>query len=249
MKKLFALSFLFGINYFVIAQTKDDFVAKLELAHKKADFLSKKAIQFDMVLIFGEKERLKAKITLLTNSSKGLIEYANGSKIIYDGNKVFNSPEMKNGKSIRFDAYTWSYFFLFPYKLSDNGTIWTTYNNIEKDNNKFETKKLSFGSNIGDAPNDWYVTYANNETNLIAKAAYIVTFSSSQEKAEQNPHAIEYLDYKEIDGIFIATKWSFWGWKKDIGLTDKLGNAEITNIKFIDINNQYFIPPANFIEK
>jgi hypothetical protein len=45
-------------------------------------------------------------------------------------------------------------------------------------------KKLSFESGTGDAPDDWYVVYADKATNLIEKL-HIVTKMS--EEAEKKP--------------------------------------------------------------
>jgi hypothetical protein len=225
------------------------FTERVEKAHLAKDFLAKEAIQFDLKLEFGGKERVNAKFTILTNSSKAVIEYKNGAKIIVDKDKVSYASTIPNEESVRFDAYTWSYFFLFPYKLTDPGTVWNTYSNKEKDSDNYLTEKLTFTSGTGDAPDDWYIVYADATTNLIEKAAYIVTVKSGKEEAEKNPHAIQYLEYTVIDGIPIATKWAFWGWQEGKGLTDEIGHATLTNIKFVKIDPDYFTPGIDFKTK
>lgn len=225
------------------------FTEKVEKAHHKQEFLAKEAVQFDLKLAFGGSVRMDAKFTILTNSTKGIIEYKNGAKIIFDQDKVFYTATIPNEESVRFDAFTWEYFFLFPYKLTDLGTIWNTYDNTEKDQQNYLTEKLTFKSGTGDAPDDWYVVYADKKTNLLEKAAYIVTLKAGKEDAEKNPHAIQYLDYKEVDGIPIATKWVFWGWKDGKGLTEELGQATLTNIKFIKAAVADFEPAADFKTK
>lgn len=225
------------------------FTDKVEKAHHKQEFLAKEAVQFDLKLAFGGSVRMDAKFTILTNSTKGIIEYKNGAKIIFDRDKVFYTATIPNEESVRFDAFTWEYFFLFPYKLTDPGTIWNTYDNIEKDQQNYLTEKLTFKSGTGEAPDDWYVVYADKKTNLLEKAAYIVTLKAGKEDAEKNPHAIQYLDYKEVDGIPIATKWVFWGWKDGKGLTEELGQATLTNIKFIKADVADFEPAADFKTK
>lgn len=225
------------------------FTDKVENAHHKQDFLAKEAVQFDFKLEFGGKERMDAKFTTLTNSTEGVIEFKNGSKIIFNKDKVYYSPTIPNEESVRFDAFTWSYFFLFPYKLSDPGTIWNAYANKEKDFEKYNTEKLTFKSGTGDAPDDWYVVYANKTTNLLEKAAYIVSVKAGKEEAEKDPHAIQYLDYKMVDGIPMATKWVFWGWKDGNGLTNMLGLATLSDIKFVKVDGDYFKPGADFKTK
>lgn len=251
MKKLLA-AFLITSVAFVGCKSndqKENFVEKIEKAHQKEKFSSKQAVQFDFKLEFGGKERMDAQFTILTNSSKGVIEYKNGSKIIFDKDKVFYTDGIPDEKSVRFDAFTWEYFFLFPYKLSDPGTIWTAYENTEKNHEKYLTEKLTFESGIGDAPDDWYVVYVDKATNLIEKAAYIVTANGNKEEAEKNPHAIQYLEYKEIEGIPISTKWIYWEWKEGEGLTKNIGNATLTNIKFVTVDEDTFKVDSSFKTK
>ncbi|TDE05770.1 DUF6503 family protein [Flavobacterium sandaracinum] len=248
MKKI-ALTLSFAILMLVGCKSKEEnikFTDKVEKAHQKKEFLAQEAVQFDLKLFFGGKEKITAKFTVLTNSTKGVIEYKNGAKIIFDNDKVFYSSTVPNEESVRFDAFTWAYFFLLPTKLSDPGTIWNSYENKEKDQEKYLAEKLTFKSGTGDAPDDWYVVYANKKTNLLEKAAYIVTLTAGKEAAEKNPHAIQYLDYKEVDGIPIANKWIFWGWEEGKGLTDELGQATLENIKFIKTTEDYFTPATDF---
>lgn len=243
---------LLSILFFVGCKSnkeKETFTQKIEKGHQKEKFATKQAIQYDFKLEFGGEEKMDAKFTILTNSTQGLIEYKNGAKIIFNKNKVFYSPNIPNEKGVRFDAFTWEYFFLFPYKLTDPGTKWNTYDNKEADKDKYLSQKLTFDSGTGDAPDDWYVVYADKKTNLIEKAAYIVTANGTKEEAEKNPHAIQYLEYKDVEGIPIATKWLYWEWKEGEGLTNNIGNASLSNIKFVTVNEDTFKTDSSFKTK
>lgn len=227
-------------NETTIATANDtSYVGRIEIAHKKEKFLSHKAIQFDFKLIFGSKERMNAKLTLLTNSTEGLLELNDSSKILYIHDKVYASDTTNPSSKIRFDAYTWAYFFLFPYKLSDDGTVWSDYTS-EDSTNLFDTKKLSFESGIGDDPDDWYITHVDPSNHLIHHAAYIVTANKTREEAEKNPSAIQYLNYEEIEGVPLATEWVFWYWNAQEGLTKTKGEAQLINFKFVDVEDDFF---------
>jgi len=234
--------------------SKDEQVAltqieKTEAVHSKGEFLSRAIVQFDIVLEFGGSERLNGTMTLTTNSTAGKIFYQNGEEIYYQKDKVFVSPEMENTERARFAAYTWSYFFLFPYKLSDPGTNWSEEEQAILNGEAYNSQKLTFGEGIGDAPDDWYITHFDSRTNLIKVAAYIVTAGeTSVEEAEKDPHAISYHDYNGIDGIPLAHSWKFWEWRKDSGLTRQLGKAELSNFQFLTDEEASLNPPENFIE-
>lgn len=226
----------------------DTFAEQVEQAHAKADFKAYEAIQFDLQLFFGGKERLNGTLTLSTDSRNGLIATKDGKKIYFQDDKIYFAPETENVASTRFSAYTWPYFFMLPYKLNDPGTVWNDYPDKSMDGKNYLTHKLSFEAGTGDAPDDWYVVYADEENELLQVAAYIVTAGQSQEEAEKDPHAIEYLEYKTVQGIPIATAWKFWGWQADQGLTDQLGEATLRNIQLLKEVGDVFSPPANFVE-
>jgi len=225
------------------------FSQKIEIAHKKKSFLKQEAIQYNAVIEFGGNEIFNAKITISTTSDLAIISYKNGDEIYVKKENIFVSPNLKDDKRVRFNAYTWNYFFLYPYKLSDNGTIWDDHLKTNEKENIYDTAKLSFKENIGDAPDDWYILYKDAKTNMLAHVAYVVTLGTTKEAAEKNPHAIKYLDYKTINGIPFATTWEFYGWNLEDGLTDKIGSAKITDIKFVSNFRESFKVPVNYIAK
>jgi hypothetical protein len=114
--------------------------------------------------------------------------------------------------------------------------------------NVYNSQKLTFGDGVGDAPDDWYITYSDSESNLMEVAAYIVTAGSTVEEAEEDPHAISYHDYKDVDGIALAHSWQFREWRKDSGLTRQLGSAELSNFKFIEADKSDLLAPEGSIE-
>ncbi|WP_010229270.1 DUF6503 family protein [Gillisia marina] len=228
------------------------FAQGIESAHNKEDWNAKKAVSFDISLSFGGQERLNGKVTSLTNSSKVRVDKNNNTQLIYDGEQVFLCPANADAKGARFDMFTWQYFFALPFKLTDPGTNWEQLESVEMDNNTYDVGKLTFGENIGDAPDDWYVVYQERETGLLHAAGYIVTYGSGdQKKAEENPHAIVYSDYKVIDGVPVATKWSFHDWNLKDGFGDKLGEATLSNIVFFNAEDKLFEKPedSKVIEK
>jgi hypothetical protein len=56
---------------------------------------------------------------------------------------------------------------------------------------------------------------------LIDVSAYIIAVNKTVKEAEEDPHAIQYLNYKTIDGIPIAHDWVFWECRHGSGLIDR----------------------------
>ena len=243
--KSITILIIFLFTSLQFANAENNFVSGIEKAHKKDEFLSKKAVSFDINIFFGGNKAFKGKVTTLTDSTKIRMDLDNGVSLVFDGEKVYQTPSDAEYERARFDIFTWSYFFLFPYKLSDPGTVWNDYENNKLADQSFDAQKLTFADDVGDSPDDWYIVYAEPETNVIKYSSYIVTFFASKEEAEKDPHAIEFSKYEEVDGIPISKRWEFWGWTEEKGITDKLGYADLTNVEFVDVKNEFFSKPEN----
>jgi hypothetical protein len=212
-------------------------------AHHLDKYFQKAIIAFDIELYFSNKLRLAGTIYSRTNSTKVLVDKVDGTQLLFDGQQVFISPDTASMKGARFDALTWSYFALAPFKFKDKGTNWVEHSFLPLDsgNTDYPSLKLTFGENVGDAPDDWYIIFKDDETQLLKAMAYIVTFGETpQEEAAKNPHAIVYSDYQLVDGIPFATTWKFRNWSEKEGLGDLLGEAKLTNIRFIQEPDSLF---------
>ncbi|MGB0175868.1 MAG: DUF6503 family protein [Owenweeksia sp.] len=242
MRFIFSTIFLFTLYACQPTETSGGFVPDMEKAHQKELFLKQEAVQFDIELNFNGKERLKGTVTLQTNSRKGRIDTRDGQVVMYDNGVVYYSPEYGEAGKANFDAYTWSYFFLMPYKLSDPGTNWANYSDKELQGKMYDVQKLTFDEGVGGSPEDWYIVYRDPKTKLLYSAAYIVTANKSVKEAEKDPHAIEYLQYEYVDGVPFSKRWNFWAWKPGQGLTKKLGEAQLSLVRFTQLNEDFFEP-------
>jgi len=228
-----------------IPLSDDPFVHSIEVAHEKGRFLSHEMVAFDLQLTFGGRERFNGTISLATNTGLLRQDGKDGVTVLFDGENVYQMPDTLERPGSRFDIFTWTYFFALPFKLDDPGTIWNDVEFKELEGKEYDSKKLTFEDGTGDSSLDWYIVYSDPESQLIHSAAYIVTMYSSQEEAEVDPHAIVYEDYQEVDGIPIARKWTFWGWRENEGLTDQLGSATVSNIRFSDLDPVLFQAPES----
>ena len=211
------------------------FREKVEAAHRRTAFLDQEAIRFDLVLNFGGSERFNGPITLSTDTYRGLFGYPDSSRVYFEGQQLYQDVDTTVRRHSRFGAYTWSYFFALPYKLSDAGTRFADYPDKNLGGESYAVEKLSFDAGTGDAPDDWYLLYADPETLLLETAAYIVTAGRSQAEAEKSPSAIRYSDYRPVADIPIAHRWEFYKWNAETGLSDtRRGFATLSNVRFIE---------------
>lgn len=220
----------------------------LTRAHQLTKFHEKEVVAFDISLRFGGQLRLEGTIYSRTNSTAVLVDKTNGTQLLFDGKEVYISSDTASTNGVRFDALTWSYFALAPFKFKDAGTNWTKNGQLPLDSGKadYPSLKLTFGENIGDAPDDWYIIFQDEKTQLLKAMAYIVTFGNkTQAEAAKNPHAIFYSDYSVVEEVPFATNWKFYNWNATDGLGAQLGEAKLTNIRFIDETDSLFAKALN----
>lgn len=220
-------------------------VSSIRRAHRVSDFHQREAIAFDLELRFGGQKRLEARITSRTNSTAMRLDREQVNiTVVYDGEGVYKYPAGGvEYPGARFDLFTWQYFALAPFKFEDPGTQWEPMGDARLGGEKnYRTARLTFAPSTGDAPGDWYIAYQDKESEQLHALAYIVTYGgTSVSDAEREPHAIVYETYKLVDGIPIATEWTFWMWSAEEGLGEQLGRASLRNIAFME-------PPPGFFE-
>lgn len=224
---------------------KPEMVLQLEETHQMDQWYQNEMITFDLNLVFGGKKRFKGTISMTPNG--GLVRMEDSSKtMIWNGEEAFIYPDTISYKRARFDLLTWSYFFAAAYKLSDPGTNHSMIEDRKLDGLNYPSFKLTFGEGVGDSPDDWYIVYQDRETKLLSGMAYIVTYSSSVEEEEEDPHLITYSNYQNINLFPIAMNWKFWTWDESGAMDRQLGEASISNVEFTGFSEELFIPDSSF---
>lgn len=218
-----------------------NFVSDMEAAHKKALLLQNGIVCFNLDMTFSGRNS-KRKIFTTPNSSAIRVDKVNGASTVMVNGDIYSDADSTKWASEKFGIYTYQYFFMAPYKFSDEGTVWTKMEDMMIEGENTKRAKLTFESGTGDAPDDWYIVHSDPISNQVKYIGYIVTGGgTSIEEAEKNAHAIKYSNYKDVDGIPIATLWEFFDYNKDEGLGDKIGDGKINSIELMDIVDQFDI--------
>jgi hypothetical protein len=218
-----------------------DFVSQMEVAHQKARLLKNGVICFNLDLTFGSRNSKMKIFTTPTSSSIRMDKNDGPSSVMING-ALYTDGDSSLWEKERFAIYTYQYFFMAPYKFSDEGTIWTRLPDMDIEGKRTNRAKLTFEPGTGDAPDDWYMVHSDPESHLVNYIGYIVTAGGmSVDEAEKNAHAIKYSDYKMVAEVPIAFKWEFFNYSKDSGLGDKIGEAILKNVEMMDEVDQFDI--------
>ncbi len=222
----------------------EDFAAPIERAHSADGWREKHALQSGIVVRFGGNTILEGRMLTTPSMSRTRLDLASGPVAIWDGADVWVAPAAAEFPRARFHALTWPYFLLAPIKLRDPGARVALLGERNLRGATFETAKLSFESGVGDTPDDWYVLYRSPESGRLAAMAYIVTFGTSLEEAEREPHAVTYDEYTDVEGVPVPTRWTFWMWSEEQGIHgEPIGEVTLVDPEFVAPPEDAFAPP------
>ncbi len=226
------------------ADSGEDFVAPIERAHSADTWPQKEALRSGIVVRFGGNVILEGRMLTTPSMSRTRLDLGSGPIAIWDGADVWVAPADAEFPRARFHALTWPYFLLAPIKLRDPGARVAPLGERELRGTILETAKLSFDSGVGDTPDDWYVLYRSPESGRLAAMAYIVTFGTSLEEAEKEPHAVTYDEYADVEGVPIPTQWTFWMWSEEQGIHgEPIGEVTLQDPEFVSSPEDAFSLP------
>lgn len=169
----------------------------------------------------------------------------------YDGKDVWVQP---NAKAIaappRFYFWTPFYFFGVPFVFNDSGVQFEELGLKPFEGKEYRAVKVTFASGIGDAPEDYYIHYADLETGLTKLVVYIVTYPAMRKGKETEPPQESVLIYDEwqtMDGLVVPKTGRFAYWKEDGRTIEQKGSLEFSEVRFSKTSPDAtaFARPAN----
>lgn len=252
---LLQAALLFVVLACVALPSGASWVDQIEAAHNKNAYSAQAALAADLEVQFRGRVLVDGRLVMDTPGGKVRLELTGGEHagdvMVFDGSQAWLAPGDSEFPGARFHVLTWSYFLAAPMKLSDEGTRVEHLGRLPLlDGTEADAAKLTFGAGVGDSPDDWYILYRDADTDRLAGMAYIVTFGKSLEAAEKEPHAIVYRGWKEIDGVWLSTDWSFYNWSEDQGVFgEAIGHVTLDNVRFVPFDAETFRAPEGAKEQ
>lgn len=211
----------------------DAFARAIEEAHGREAWVSKQAISARIELVFGDNPALAGRMIFTPSMSKVRLETGEAA-VVWDGDDAWLTPADAELPRARFHVLTWPYFLAAPMKLRDPGTTLELLGEKTLQGETYSAARLTFDEGVGDSPDDWYLIYRDEETSRLAAMAYIVTYGTTAEEANQEPHAISYHDFQDVDAVFVPTLWKFWQWSEEEGIHgEPIGRATLSDVRFV----------------
>jgi hypothetical protein len=222
-------------------------VAEIERAHGRDAWARRHALRCDLVVEFGGKTTVDGTLTFTTDGTRSRIDLKDGARLTFDGERAWVSPDSATFPMARFHLLTWPYFAAVPFKLRDGGVrVGWMGDQPLGDGRQYPAIRLTFAPGTGDASRDWYILYRDPQTDRLKAMAYIVTYGKAAGDRPEDPHAITYDDFRTVDGVTLATRWTFTDWVPGKGISgDPVGRATLKNLRFVTPPPGFFARPTS----
>ena len=208
-------------------------------------------MEAEFSVLYPGRVDLKGTILFDTHVSKSRIELNDGSVWVFDGKHAWVAPDSKKSARARFHLLTWPYFFAAAHKLTDPGTHLAAPEPLSERtaDDIRPAVKLSFEAGTGDAPDDWYYAFQDDQHRLGA-LAYIVTYGKGEAAVDQSPSICLYGDFETQDGVTYPISWSTWFWQPDQGVVadQPKGTTHFTDVRFVNPRADAFVKPEGATE-
>ena len=165
----------------------------------------------------------------------------------WDGKNAWVSPDTAQ---IEINPRFWStapfYFLGLPFVLADDGIKYENLPAQEMDGKAFDLVKVTYEEGVGDAPDDFYVVYINQETKLMGALRYVVSYPEFFPNGGHSKEKImKIIDLQAREGIKLPTGYHTYWWT-DEGAGEHLTNVYVSELSFNRaIPLSYFEMPEN----
>ena len=168
---------------------------------------------------------LKGEETTVTNLQNRQIRLQSPNQTIgFDGNEVWITPDTLDTGRARFYHNLYFYFYAMPFVVGDPGAFYEDVAPKELGGKTYSGVKVSYGENIGDAPDDNYIIWYDQESGKMEWLMYTVTYRSGEPSDSYS--LIKYDGWTEFSGVVLPTSLQWFQYDGE-SVGDPRGEATI----------------------
>ncbi len=165
-------------------------------------------------------------------------------RIGYDGTSHWVSPDTTAfDGDVRFYHNLHFYFTALPFLFADPGLNYEVLSPRPLQEKMYDVLRITFRPGVGDASNDEYLLYLDQQTHRMTLLLYTVTYFDQQ--ANQQYSARWYHDWQEVNGLLLPEAITSYRWN-DGQLGEKRGTVTYRNVQLDEVpaDDSLFLVPT-----
>ena len=151
----------------------------------------------------------------------------------WDGSEAWVYPDTAEVPvNVRFWSNTPFYFVGLPFVLADEGINYEILPSDTLDSKTYDLVKVTYSGGLGDAPDDFYVIYIDQQTKLMGALRYIVSYPGFFPDGGHSPEKIMKINsLSTIEGIQLPTGYETYWWTND-STGEHITHIDVSEISF-----------------
>lgn len=152
----------------------------------------------------------------------------------WDGVKAWFLPDTASiPYNTRFWALTPYYFAGMPFLFADEGINLSLEDPTEYEGKTYHTVRVTFGDGVGDAPDDFYVLYLDQETYRLTAIRYVVSYPGYfPDGGHTQEKLMTYEGEQRVDGITFPQKHRTFMWEADGTIGKYVTDITLSDLAF-----------------
>lgn len=156
----------------------------------------------------------------------------------------------KDSTAFAYDTKFWAltpyYFLAQPFVLDGNGVNLELLPQTNYKDKLQDVVKVTFAAGTGDAPDDYYVLYFENDTHQLSAIRYIVSYPEYFKDGGHSPEKfMEVLGHEAVGGILLPTSYKTHWLTDDNQPGEYITKIEVSAIHFEGtVSDDFFEIPA-----
>ena len=147
------------------------------------------------------------------------------ARFAWTGERAWMAPDSIERPNPRFWALSGFYFQQIPFVFADPGVNYEALPDDTLDGTPHDMVKLTFGENVGDAPDDVYTLYLDKTSGQVDAIRYAVTYGRDvEDEADLSETFFDYQDYVTVHGLTVPTRFKGYTYSDEEGVGDTLYN-------------------------
>ncbi|MDW3195559.1 MAG: hypothetical protein R8G66_24500 [Cytophagales bacterium] len=152
----------------------------------------------------------------------------------WDGNQAWYAPDTATiPYNTRFWALTPYYFAGMPFLFADEGVNLALEAPADYDGKTYHIVRVTFGDGIGDAPDDFYVLYIDQETYRLSAIRYVVSYPGYfPDGGHTQEKLMTYEGEQKVRGITFPQKHRTFMWEADGSIGKYVTDITLSDLAF-----------------
>lgn len=134
----------------------------------------------------------------------------------WDGTRAWSTLPDDKVISPRFWSLTPYYFVGVPFVFADEGVNLEVMGETSLEERTYDLVKVTFGEGVGDAPDDYYITYIDRESGRVGALRYIVSYPGFFPDGGHSPEKLMIYDGEQrVKGMLFPESFRTFSWDQE----------------------------------